>query len=103
MSFANVNVGATANDGSGDPLRNAFQKINLNFANITSGNASTPVHSVAGRTGNIILSVNDVVGAASNVYAQSYTMGNSANWNTSVTTIGAALDQLAARLRASGH
>lgn len=68
MSFANVNVGNNANDGSGDPLRNAFQKINLNFANITAGNATTPVHSVAGRTGNIILSVNDVVGAASVSY-----------------------------------
>lgn len=158
-TFANVYVGAAANDFTGDPIRNAFQKINLNFANIQSGNAnitiSAPVQSVAGRTGAILLTVNDVNGAASVAYINqvasaanayvngvaasigstdvavlnanlilldanlgtattnintlltvqgniSYTMGNSQNWNTDVTTIGAALDQLAARLRAAG-
>ena len=30
--FSNVNVGASANDGSGDPLRDAFIKLNENFA-----------------------------------------------------------------------
>jgi len=30
-------------------------------------------------------------------------MGNAANWNTAPTTVAAALDELAARLRASGH
>jgi hypothetical protein len=29
--FEVINVGATANDGAGDPLRTAFQKINYNF------------------------------------------------------------------------
>jgi hypothetical protein len=102
-TFANVYVGATANDHTGDPIRSAFNKINQNFANVNTVSAAAPVQSVAGRIGNVVLTVNDVVGAASNVYAQSYTMGNSANWNGTVTTIGAALDQLAARLRASGH
>ena len=98
--FANVYTGATANDGTGDALRVAFQKIDQNFANLAavnnsanvvvyaSGNANVfatynpGVSSVAGRYGNIVLSVNDVVGAvslgtlnsamvASNVYATS--------------------------------
>ncbi len=80
-AFANVYVGAAPNDLTGDPLRNAFQKINLNFANITSGNANitinSPVMSVAGRTGNIILTVNDVLGVASNAWVNAQT--NAAN------------------------
>jgi hypothetical protein len=31
MSITNINTGNIANDGSGDPLRVAFQKINQNF------------------------------------------------------------------------
>lgn len=30
--ISNVNIGTTANDGTGDPLRTAFQKINSNFS-----------------------------------------------------------------------
>jgi|LauGreDrversion4_2_1035121.scaffolds.fasta_scaffold46047_2 inhibitor of KinA sporulation pathway (predicted exonuclease) len=29
-----INIGATANDKSGDPLRTAFNKVNQNFAEI---------------------------------------------------------------------
>jgi len=65
MSFANVFLGNTAGDGQGDPLRVAFNKINLNFANIASGQVTVnaPVLSVAGRTGNVVLTVNDIIGA----------------------------------------
>ncbi len=38
-----VNVGTLPNDGEGDPLRVAFQKINNNFANLYS---VTPVNSL---------------------------------------------------------
>jgi hypothetical protein len=38
MSFQTIGVGSTANDGTGDPLRTAFQKVNTNFALIASGN-----------------------------------------------------------------
>jgi hypothetical protein len=68
-AFANVYLGAAPNDLTGDTLRHAFEIINLNFANITAGNANitvnAPVRSVAGRTGNIILSTNDIIGVAS--------------------------------------
>jgi len=33
-SFAYANLGSTANDGTGDPVRVAFQKINNNFGNL---------------------------------------------------------------------
>ena len=66
-NFANVYIGTTANDNTGDPIRNAFEKINQNFANIATGRITVvaPVQTVAGRTGNIALTVNDVAGAAS--------------------------------------
>ena len=66
-SFNYVNTGNVANNQLGDPLRNAFQIINLNFANIAAGNANitvnAPVLSVAGRTGNVLLGVSDIAGA----------------------------------------
>lgn len=74
--FANVNIGSSASDGTGDPLRVAFNKINLNFSNIAVGNV-----------------------AAANI---AYTMGNSSNWNYSVSNVQDALDQLAFRLKQSG-
>ena len=70
MAFANVNLGSRPDDGTGDPLRVAFGKINQNFANISAN--------------------------------LNYTMGNADNWTSSVTTVGAALDQLAARLKLAG-
>jgi hypothetical protein len=30
-----INIGRTANDRSGDPLRTAFEKVNDNFAELT--------------------------------------------------------------------
>ena len=131
MSFANINIGTTAGDGTGDPLRVAFNKINLNFANIANGQitVNAPVLSVAGRTGNIVLTYQDVAGTVSNaslattlstytgnisaysaeltgnlvVGNVSYTMGNYQNWTQgNVYTVASALDQLAARLKAAG-
>ena len=99
--FGNVNIGTSPGDGTGDPLRTAFSTINNNFANIANGTVilNAPVQSVAGRTGNIILTVNDLTGAnlATGV---SYIMGNSSNWTTPVYTVSQALDQIAARLKA---
>lgn len=36
-----INVGSTANDGTGDPLRVAFEKVNNNFSNIWSTGYNT--------------------------------------------------------------
>jgi hypothetical protein len=98
-AFANVYVGSAPNDLTGDTLRNAFETINLNFANITAGNAditiNAPVRSVAGRTGNVLLYVNDVTGAASlaNVIAQTNAANTYANllYYTTTSNITAAV------------
>lgn len=36
-----INVGAAPNDGEGDPLRTAFQKVNNNFASLWASNFNT--------------------------------------------------------------
>ena len=63
--FIAVNVGATANDGTGDDLRTAFTKINDNFANISDVGYSAANISV---TGDII--------SVGNVTAANVTAGN---------------------------
>lgn len=72
MTFANVNIGTAPGYGDGDPLRNAFDKINKNFANaqisFSDISLTAPVQTVAGKTGDVILSVNDIAGAASTGY-----------------------------------
>lgn len=94
MAFANVNIGRYASDGTGDPLRTAFDKINHNFSNIATGKVivNAPVLSVAGRTGNVLLIYTDVIGAASNAYVissqqqlKNYVDQQIASLNSSVT------------------
>lgn len=91
-NFANVYVGSAPNDLTGDTLRHAFEIINLNFANIANGDAnitiSSPVSSVAGKTGAVYLQVNDVLGAASlaNVIAQTNAANTYANVLYATTT-----------------
>ena len=36
INYEIINIGTSPNDGSGDPLRVAFDKINNNFANLSS-------------------------------------------------------------------
>lgn len=69
MILSNVNIGTGPSAGDGDPLRSAFSTINNNFQTITNNvNAlSNSVTSVAGRAGNVILTVNDIIGI--NTYA----------------------------------
>jgi len=113
-----VTVGNIAGDGTGDPLRNAFTKINANFTELYSGNvqitaANVLVYSVAGRTGNVALTVNDVAQAASKAYVNdaiasniaivnNYTPNTAANYNGTITNFQQALDELAARLKLLG-
>jgi len=64
MILSNVNIGTGPSAGDGDPLRSAFSTINNNFQIVTNNvNALTnSVTSVAGRTGNVTLTVNDLLG-----------------------------------------
>ena len=50
-----VNVGLLPNDGEGDPLRVAFQKINNNFANLFAVTTSTSESYSVGNTAQVIL------------------------------------------------
>ena len=50
-----INVGATPNDGQGDPLRIAFEKINNNFSNLFYVGTSTyTVYSIGNTAGQVI-------------------------------------------------
>lgn len=85
MSKQLIDIGSGPSTGDGDPLRVAFNKINQNFDELYSGTAvltpissnntnqtssvgpfvyDSPVKSVAGRTGNVVLTVQDIIGAA---------------------------------------
>lgn len=116
MSLANVNIGQAPDDHTGDTLRTAFNKINANFANLAAinesanvvvyatGNANVTatympgVESIAGRRGNVVLTVNDVIGAVSVGQAAAYTPAIPQQWYPVPTTVAAALDQLAAKI-----
>jgi len=52
-----VNVGTLPNDGEGDPLRVAFQKINNNFANLFSTSFNTSNTYTVGNTAQPILEI----------------------------------------------
>jgi len=54
-----INIGTTANDGTGDPLRSAFDKVNDNFTELYLDDASD-VNSVNAGTG---ITVNSTTGA----------------------------------------
>ena len=75
MSQSIINIGAQPSDGSGDPLRVSFDKINQNFTevysalgNISSNSSLTSVSSVSGKSGAVTLYSDDVIGVASKTY-----------------------------------
>lgn len=50
-----INIGATPNDGQGDPLRVAFEKINNNFSNLFfTGTTTYTVYTVGNTPGQVI-------------------------------------------------
>ena len=59
-----INIGTGPSSGDGDPLRVAFTEINHNFTELYANvaNLRSSVTSVAGRTGNVVLTINDIVG-----------------------------------------
>lgn len=62
-----VNIGSAANDGTGDPLRTAFDKINDNFTELYSDDAGD-VNSVNGATGTVVLDSDDIAEGTTNEY-----------------------------------
>jgi hypothetical protein len=74
MAFQEVDIGSWPSDGSGDPLRVSFDKINDNFVELygkfdipffANGTPYSIVNTVAGKSGNVILGVSDIIGAVS--------------------------------------
>lgn len=72
-----VNIGTSANDGTGDPLRTAFSKINSNFSNIQSIGVSV---------GNLIVSggltLNGITWGGPSLVAANITLSGSISGNT---------------------
>lgn len=57
-----VNTGTLPNDGEGDPLRVAFQKINNNFSNLFSTAFSTSTALTVGNTAGQVIFETPIVG-----------------------------------------
>ena len=67
-----INIGTTANDGTGDPLRTAFDKVNDNFTELYNDDAGD-VDSVNGATGVVVLDSDDIAEGSANLYNQTHT------------------------------
>jgi hypothetical protein len=72
MAKQTINIGSVANDGTGDPLRTAFDKINDNFTELYDDDAGD-VNSVNGQTGAVTLDTDDVSQGSTNLYNQTHT------------------------------
>ena len=63
MSQEIINIGAAANDGTGDPLRTAFDKVNNNFTQLYNTlSASGPDGSIQFKNTNTLYSTLYVCG-----------------------------------------
>jgi hypothetical protein len=105
MILANVNIGTGPSAGDGDPLRTAFTVINQNFTKIQSNvnTLTNSVTTVAGRTGNVTLTTQDIIGI--NNYANLAYVDSKISANISTIVAGApgALDTLRELANALGN
>jgi hypothetical protein len=75
MPFDVINTGTTANDGTGDPLRTAFTKVNDNTAKAVEGPASATADAVAlydGTTGKLLKEITKANLAADAAFSNAY-------------------------------
>jgi hypothetical protein len=86
MAKQTINVGSTANDGTGDKLRDAFVKVNANFTELYSDDVGD-VDSVNAGTG---ISVNQTTGAVTvtNIGTLDNATDNGATTTNSITVGG---------------
>ena len=93
-----IGVGTTANDGSGDPVRTAFQKVNTNFTSVylnvttvsnlvgtVAGNLTTVSNSVGTVAGNLTTVSNSVGVVAANLTTVSNSLTGKINAQTGTT------------------
>lgn len=95
MAKQTVNIGAAPNDGTGDPIRDAFNKVNQNFdevyssynptGTITVGNSSA--NSVVSNTGGFTTSTNTTVNTSTVVNTSIIRIGNSTANSTVNSTV----------------
>jgi hypothetical protein len=110
MPFDVINTGTTANDGTGDPLRTAFTKVNDNTAKAVEGPASATADAVAlyDSTTGKLLKDGPVPGAASGLAtlkangtitqppaAVRYLTSSQTSWLSPATVVGTATAALA--------
>lgn len=96
-----INIGALPNDGQGDPLRVAFQKINNNFAKLFSTDFSTTEAYSVGLTPNQVIWECPV-----NQFTQGTIQIDTSNLNSQDTqniTINAAILNNYTNVRWTGH
>lgn len=79
-----IDVGATPNDGEGDPIRTAFVKTNENFTELYAGGASTNIANGTSNI-NILQNSNVTVGVAGSTVA---TFANAGVFANTVSTTG---------------
>lgn len=101
MSQEIINVGALPNDGTGDPLRTAFTKINNNFTNLFSTASQINIANTTGSTSGQIIFQTEIANFSQAVFqirstdnnanSQSITINaqlNNANTNVAFTAFG---------------
>jgi len=75
MTRQNINIGINANDGTGDDLRSAMQKVNDNFAELYS--ATTPVSKTKAQlTGGYTAASGTIVSVSDMSYKPAYYTGS---------------------------
>ena len=87
MAKQTINIGTTANDGTGDPLRTAFDKINDNFTELYNASPATAQVTISGNqisanesNADLVLSgsgTGDVVAGAVRIHGTSITSDDS--------------------------
>lgn len=96
-----INVGANANDGTGDPLRVAFEKVNNNFASLWASNFNTLEAITNGNTpGQLIFTV--PVAAMTQASFQINSSDQTTNDSQNIV-INAAITNDQTNVRWSGH
>ena len=79
-----INIGTTANDGTGETVRSAFDKVNDNFTELYN-NDTIDVDSVNGQTGTVLLDSDDISEGSTNLYDQTVVLTDSYGVDTSGT------------------
>ena len=87
MTIQTINIGAVANDGTGDPLRTAFTKTNDNFSNLT-----TDINTVQSNVTTLTTSTNTIKANVDSVQS------NVSSLTTSTNTIKANVDSVASNV-----